>query len=206
MKILLTGFEPFGRVRSNPSERIVQTIARSNASPKHKASDTIVAEVLPVEFAAAEKKIRRLIRRERPDAVLCLGVAAARERICLERIALNMDDEASPDNAREVRTGRRIVRGAPLAYETTLPITRMLAALKKRGIRARISNHAGTYVCNHVFYAARHETEKIKKKIPCGLIHVPMAGKARNGPKKRGMALNEMVEATQCCIQVLKKS
>lgn len=205
MKILLTGFEPFGRVRSNPSERIVKKFARTVAALQCKPRDTIVAEVLPVEFAAAEKKIRRLIRRVRPDAVLCLGVAAARAEICLERIALNMDDEVSADNAREVRTGRRIVRSAPLAYESTLPITRMLAALKKRGIRARISNHAGTYVCNHVFFVARHETERMREKIPCGLIHVPVAGKARNSPKKREMALNEMVEATQCCIQSITK-
>ena len=137
--------------------------------------------------------------------VLCLGVAAAREQICLERFALNLDDELSPDNAKQVRNGRRIVRGAPLAYETTLPIMRMLAALKKRGIPARISNHAGTYVCNHVFFAARHEIEKTHKKIPCGLIHMPLPGVARNAPMKREMPLNEMVEATQCCVQVLKK-
>jgi pyroglutamyl-peptidase len=205
MKILLTGFEPFGRLRSNPSEQIVRRIA---ARP-HSSKDDLVAEILPTEFSAAEKKIRRLIGRHRPAAVLCVGVAASRETICLERIALNLDDDPFPDNAGAVRQGRAIAPGGPLAYASTLPLAKMRKVLERDGIPAKISNHAGTYVCNHVFYAARHEVERLGSSAPCGLIHVPAVRKRtknskQHGSKKPGTTLSVLVAAVERCIEVLK--
>ncbi len=211
MKILLTGFEPFGRLRTNPSEQIVRKIAARPRSAKNE----LVAEILPTEFGAAEKKIRRLIRVHRPAAVVCLGVAATRETICLERIALNIDDELSADNAGVVRQGRAIAARGPLAYTSTLPLGRMLRLLQRNGIPAKISNHAGTYVCNHVFYAARHEMERLGERAPCGLIHVPVVRKktkssreqrSEQRSKKPGMTLSEMVAAVEICIGLLARA
>lgn len=199
MRILLTGFEPFGTLRANPSELVVRTIA----SRAH--GDDLIAEILPTEFSAAERKIRKLIRSLRPDAVICLGVAASRERICLERIALNLDDEVLPDNAGRVRSGRWIVRDGPLAYQSTLPLKRLLQALEKEGIAAAISNHAGTYVCNHVFYVARHEIERLQNRAVCGLIHVPNIRKRGRRSKARGMKLDEMITTVECCLKLLRK-
>jgi pyroglutamyl-peptidase len=202
LKILLTGFEPFGTVRVNPSEQIVRKI--SAAAPS-RDKQHLFLEVLPAEYRLAEKKIRRLIRTIRPEAVVCLGVAAARDAICLERVALNLDDGEFADNAGQVRSGRMIVRGGPVAYWSTLPLGRMQKALKRRGIRATLSNHAGTYVCNHVFYAARHEIERTRNHARCGLIHVPGLRKRGKDSKPRGMALGRMVAAVECCLRVLRK-
>ena len=113
MKILLTGFEPFGSVRLNPSEQIVREIAERSRSG---GKDDLITEILPTEFVAAGKRIKRLIRSIRPAVVVCLGVAASRDKISLERVALNLNDEALPDNAGRVRLGRPIVRGGPLAF------------------------------------------------------------------------------------------
>ncbi|MBI2815408.1 MAG: hypothetical protein HYX72_00565 [Acidobacteria bacterium] len=196
MRILLTGFEPFGAAKTNPSELIVRRIASESARRGY----DLVAEVLPTEFRTAGKKIRNLIRLVKPDAVICLGVAATRDAICLERFALNVDDEASPDNAGHVRAGSAIVRDGPLAYQSTLPLKPLMKALQAEGVKAKISNHAGTYVCNHVFYVARHETERLG--IPCGFIHVP-AARGRTDGKGSKMTVHEMVAAVGCCLEVI---
>src|SRR5579885_1104178 len=154
MKLLLTAFEPFGKLRVNASEEVVKKIVHRNGR-SHACE--IIAQVLPTEYSASAGQIRRLIRKHRPDALLCLGVAAARDAICLERFALNVDEEKLPDNAGRIASGKPIRRGGPEAYRSTLPIDKMLRALQRRRIRARISNSAGTFVCNHAFYVARDE-------------------------------------------------
>ena len=201
MKILLTGFEPFGAVRVNPSAKIVEELA-ARASSAQRVN--LVTKILPTEFAAAGNQIRRLIRTIRPSAVVCLGVAAARKSICLERVALNLDDEPLPDNAGAVRQDRRIVRSGPVAYWSTLPLQEMCKALKERGISAVISNHAGAYVCNHVFYSARHEMERTGSRAPCGLIHVPALKTKGRVSGTAGMPLAKMVAAVECCLEVLR--
>ena len=202
MRILLTGFEPFGAVRANPSGEIVGRIA---ARARSRDEKDLFTAILPTEFSAAAKKIRRLIRTIRPAAIVCLGVAPSRKTISLERVALNLDDERLPDNAGLIRLGRPIARGGPAAYWSTLPLERMRQALDGRGIRANISNHAGTYVCNHVFYAARHEIERMKARSRCGLIHVPGVRKQGKNSKAAGMALSRMVAAVECCIEILRE-
>ena len=201
MKILLTGFGPFGAVRVNSSEQVVRRVAE-----RARGDDDLITAILPVEFAGAGKRIRRLIRSHQPDAVLCLGVAPLREQISLERVALNLDDESLADNAGRVRNGRRIVPRGPAAYWSTLPLERIRKALEKRGIPAKYSNHAGTYICNHVFYVARHEAERMSSRIPCGFLHLPPLRERRKGFRRRGMALRKMVEAVECCLRVLRKA
>jgi len=201
MKILLTGFEPFGPVRVNPSEQIVRRLAEE--ARKDGESD-VLAEVLPTEFAAAERRVRRLIRKHRPDAILCLGVAPKRRTISLERVALNLDDDSLPDNAGRRRNGRLIVSKGPAAYWSTLPLDRFHRRLSKRHIPVSYSNHAGTYICNHVFYVARHEVEQSGRIIPCGFIHVPPAGK-RSKKAAAGMTLETLIGAVKNCVEVLRQ-
>ncbi len=201
MKILVTGFEPFGKHAVNPSEQIVQKL-RKAAPSRHPLQ--LFTAVLPTQYAASGAQIRRLIRRIRPAAVLCLGLAATRDTISLERVALNLDDDVPPDTAGQVRRGRLILRNGPAAYWSTLPLERMRAALEKRGIPSNISNHAGTYVCNHIFYVARHEIETSGSRAWCGLIHVPPLQRRAEAGAPRGMPLRRMVEAVECCLEVLR--
>lgn len=202
MKILVTGFDAFGKVRVNPSEQIVRRLGeRARQDRKY----DLVAKVLPTEYAAATQEIRRLIRAARPDAILCLGVASRRKMISLERVALNLDDDPQPDNAGVVRRGRKIARAGPAAFWSTLPLDALKKTLEKRGVPVQLSNHAGTFLCNHVFYVARHEVARSRRKIPCGFLHVPgMQG--RGGKSKRGRSLRAMVQAVECCLKVLRKT
>jgi len=201
MKILVTGFRPFGKHGVNPSEQIVETL-RKEALARHYFQ--LYTAVLPTQYAASGAQIRRLIRRIRPAAVLCLGLAATRTTISLERVALNLDDDALPDTASRVRRGRRILRKGPAAYWSTLPLERMRASLEQRGIPASISNSAGAYVCNHVFYVARHEIETSGSGARCGFIHVPPLQRRAKAGAPAGMPLPRMVEAVRCCLEALR--
>ncbi|HWP83563.1 MAG TPA: hypothetical protein VNN17_00095 [Terriglobia bacterium] len=195
MKILLTGFNSFRGVRRNPSEQVVRILAARGGSF---AGVELVAAVLPTEYRAGSRKLRRLIRGNRPDAVVCLGVAPRRDAFSLERVALNLDDEATPDNAGVVRRARPIVRGGPDVYWSTLPLDRLLKQLRRRRIKAVISNHAGAFLCNHAFYLARHETAR--RGIPCGFLHLPGTGRRPSGNRPSAA---RMVRAVECCLTVL---
>ncbi|MBI1956809.1 MAG: hypothetical protein HYS38_10480 [Acidobacteria bacterium] len=200
MKILLTGFEPYRRLHVNPSEQVVRALAKQE---QLRGDADLVTEILPTEYVRAGKRIRQLIRRIRPGVVLCLGVAPARRAISLERVALNLDDDPLPDNAGQIRSGRPIVRGGPAAYWSTLPLERLRRVLEKHGIPVMVSNHAGTYLCNHVFYLARREMEPWGDRAPCGFIHLP--GPRPRREKTNAIPLHKMVEAIECCLQVLRK-
>jgi pyroglutamyl-peptidase len=211
LKILLTGFNRFKGVRVNPSEKVILELRERYRDLK---GVDLIAEVLPTEYGAGMRKLRGLIRKHRPQAILLLGVAPRREQISLERVALNIDDEATPDNAGVIRRGRKIVRGAADVYWSTLPLLRLQRALEGCGIPASISNHAGTFLCNHAFYVARHQTERSPKKLVCGFVHLPgMASrraktKSTTKSKSKGERAepNKMIQAIECCIEVLRRT
>jgi len=160
MKILLTGFEPFGALALNPSELVVRALADRPG--------IVASAVLPTVYGQAGDRLMALIERERPDLVLMTGVAAKRAEISLERVALNLEDADKPDNAGVRRGGSFIEPGAPLARATTLDLSPPLAALRARGMPAAISNHAGAFICNHVYYRA------LGTGIASLFVHLPM--------------------------------
>jgi pyroglutamyl-peptidase len=197
-KILVTGFNAFGRVRVNPSELLVAKLNQAVTLGRHRTRKyELVTALLPTEYSRATTRMKQLLRREKPDIVLCLGVAAGRKDICLERFALNLDDEALADNAGVVRRDRLIARNGPPLYRSTLPLAKLLKDLQRRGVRSRISNHAGTYLCNHVFYVVRHHTAA--RDTPAGFIHLPPLKTKGNA----GMGLAAMMRAVNYCLDAL---
>ena len=202
MKILVTGFEPFDGLAVNPSQAIVEALARTASTS---SGIELMTEILPTEFRAAGDRIVALIRELQPEAVVSLGLAASASAIRLERVALNLNDSARPDNGGDLATGRLIDPDGPIGYWSTLPLDDMLAALKGREIPAIISNHAGAYVCNHVFYTARRELEQLGRETPCGFIRVPLLSEQAVSPPAPGasLPLATMVEAVACCLGVL---
>jgi pyroglutamyl-peptidase len=175
----LTGFEPFGSHVTNPSQEIVAMLAARVPRTTGRRVE-LQTTILQTEYDRAARRLGSLIDELRPDAVVSLGVDSRAEGICLERIALNLDDKDLADNAGEVRLARPIVPGGPMVYLSTLPLDAMLEALRQADFPATISNHAGTYVCNHVFYTARHLLEQSRRQIPCGFIHVPVVDGAKS--------------------------
>ena len=201
MTTLLTGFNRFGDLEVNPTQLIVEHMAKR---PRAFMNVNLVAEVLPTEFIEAGDRISQLIRQHRPEMVVCLGLGAGLGEIHLERVALNLDDGGMPDNAGLSRTGQTIVPDGPLAYQSTLPLVQLREALRQRGIPAVISNHAGTYVCNHVFYLARHEVERLGIGSLCGFIHLPQISEntGAGALPMFGLTLDVMMEAVECCLNV----
>ena len=154
--LLVSGFEPFGVLRENPSQRVVEHLAIRGRVGAH----PLVTAVLPTEYERAARMLLALVDEHLPRAVVALGVAGDAHTLRLERWAKNLDDADAPDNAGERRIGRAILSGGPTRYASTLPVERMHARLAAAGWPVAISTHAGTYVCNHVFYALRHALEQ----------------------------------------------
>jgi pyroglutamyl-peptidase len=198
MVILVTGFEPFGGIPVNPSQAVVEALGKRAGERRAE----LVTEILPCEFRAAGSRIVTLIRELRPAAVVSLGLAASANAIRLERHALNLNDALRPDNAGDLASGRPIATDGPIGYWSTLPLDAMLRALKGRDIPSVISNHAGAYVCNHVFYTARHEIERLGSGTPSGFIHLPLMTEQDATPLPGGITLPlaTMVEAVECCL------
>ncbi len=167
-KLLLTGFEPFGKEKVNPSGLVVRQLNGNRISGVE-----IVGVELPVAFQKAGKLLRQSIQEARPAAVISTGVAAGRSQISLERVAINVMDAPTGDNEGEKPRDEPIFRDGPAAYFSTLPIRSVVRDLTRAGIPAVVSNTAGTHLCNYSMYAGLHYVASENLRIPCGFIHVP---------------------------------
>lgn len=165
--VLLTGFEPFGGEATNPSWEAVRTLQGVRI-----AGHRVESRCLPVTFRASLAALRKLVRELNPALVICVGQAGGRAQLSLERVAINVDDARIPDNSGQQPVDAPIIANGPTAYFTTLPVKAMLSTLREGGIPAEVSQTAGTYVCNHVFYGLMHALRN-SKKVRGGFIHIP---------------------------------
>lgn len=165
--ILLTGFEPFGSFTANPSALLARQLDGETAGAYR-----IRSTVLPVVFGEAGDRLIAAIEDLAPAWVICLGLAANRREISMERCAVNLDDADIPDNAGNLPVDQAIVGGGPPAYWSTLPVKAMVSALRELDIPASVSLSAGTYVCNHVFYRLMHHLAG-RPGIRGGFVHLP---------------------------------
>ena len=169
-KVLLTGFDAFGGEAINPSWLVAQAL-HGEILQGH----LVVAAQLPTEFAASCKRLSALLREHQPALVLCLGLAGGRACLSLERIAINIQDARIADNAGAQPIDLPVIKSGPAAYFSTLPIKAILQALTAAKIPAEVSQTAGTFVCNHVFYALMHVLKKQRGPVKArgGFLHVP---------------------------------
>lgn len=187
--LLLTGFDPFDGAKSNPSWDAASALDGCVIG-----GHRIAARRLPTEFEASLRALRAAIRETGPSLVVCTGLAGGRKELSLERVAINVDDARIADNIGAQPVDTRIAARGPAAYFTTLPIKAMLAALEKQGIPAHVSQTAGTFVCNHVFYGLMHALRRTPG-VRGGFIHVPRAGRG-------GMPLDQIVEGLRIALRV----
>ena len=191
-KVLLTGFEPFGKATLNPSGEIVKQIS----------GDNIVTAILPVAYAQSAEALLTLIEQHNPDVVISLGQAEGRTHVSPERIAINLDDARLADNEGVIRNDVPIVVGGPVAYESTLPIKEFVKAVNDAGVPAAISLSAGAFLCNHIFYVAQDHFKGTK--VRSGFVHVPlMDEQAGEFPGLPTMPLDQMVKAVRTMLEVL---
>lgn len=189
--ILLTGFEPFGESTTNPSWQAVE-----RAAARWRGPESLDIAELPVVFGECAEAMRTLLHRHRPDLVIAVGQAGGRAQITPERIAINVDDARIPDNAGAQPIDVPILADGPAAYFSTLPIKAVVEAMRQRGIPATVSNSAGTYACNHVFYAIMHELAHAFPATRGGFVHVPFTPEqvAKLGTAQPSLSLDLIAE------------
>jgi pyroglutamyl-peptidase len=165
--LLVTGFEPFGGERVNPSAEVARTLHGRTIDRA-----PVIGLILPCVFGASIGALRSAIDTHRPRLVLALGQAAGREGFTLERVAINLDDARIADNAGAQPIDVPVEPRGPAAHFTTLPIKSMVAALRDAGHTASVSYSAGTFVCNHVFYGLQHALKR-RRSVRSGFMHLP---------------------------------
>ena len=191
-KVLLTGFEPFGKATLNPSGEIVKQIS----------GDNIVTAILSVAYTQSAERLLALIAEHNPDVVICLGQAEGRTHISPERIAINLDDARLADNEGVIRNDVPIIAGGPVAYESTLPIKDIVKAINDAGVPAAVSLSAGAFLCNHVFYVAQDHFKGTK--VRSGFVHVPLMDEQTGEfPGLPTMPLDQMIKAVRTMLEVL---
>lgn len=178
--VLVTGFEPFGGHAANPSRELAERLGRAPGR---------AAAVLPVAYARADALLPELVATHRPRAWLVLGLCAEARGLRLERTARNLDQSDQADNEGEVRCGRTIAEGGPASYASTLPLAEWAGRLDREGVPVEWSDDAGGYLCNHVFYAARHALARSLPDAVCGLVHVPPGDAMDLGRQQRALEI-----------------
>ena len=191
-KVLLTGFEPFGKATLNPSGEIVKQIS----------GDNIVTAILPVAYAQSAERLLALIAEHNPDVVISLGQAEGRTQITPEKVAINLDDARLADNEGVMRNDVKILEDGPDAYFSTLPIKEIVEAIKDAGVPAAVSLTAGAFLCNHIFYVMQNKFAGTP--VRSGFVHVPlMDEQAGEFPGLPTMPLDQMVKAVRAMLEVL---
>ncbi|MFO0627626.1 MAG: pyroglutamyl-peptidase I [Polyangiales bacterium] len=193
--VLLTGFEPFDGETVNPS-----ALAVARLHGRVVAGARVHAVVLPCAFGAARRALRRALDRVDPAVTVCVGQAGGRAGITLERVAINVDDARIPDNRGAQPVDRAVQRGGPVGYWSTLPIKAAVRSLREAGYDASVSQTAGTFVCNHVFYALMHALAS-RPRARGGFVHVPyLPEQAARAGGKPSMALDDIAGALEVVV------
>ena len=195
MKIIVTGFDPFGGEKINPSIECVKAL------PEVEGVELIRLE-LPTVFKESAKRLNEVINEVKPDAVLSVGQAGGRPGITMERIAINVDDARIPDNISQQPIDEEIQVEGEAAYFSTLPIKRIVKAIREAGILAEVSNSAGTFVCNHIMYQALFAATKADKPFKAGFMHIPFI--PEQTADKPSLPLEESTKALQIAIETIR--
>lgn len=167
MKILVTGFDPFGQDTINPALEAVKQL------PNEILGASIIKLEIPTMFHKSANVVNLAIQQHQPDIVVHIGQAGGRFGITPERIAINLDDALIADNSSQQPIDQLIAENGPAAYFSQLPVKAMVANMQEVGIPATVSNSAGTFVCNHIMYQTLHYCQMNYPQIQSGFIHVP---------------------------------
>ncbi|MCG8453116.1 MAG: pyroglutamyl-peptidase I [Spirochaetales bacterium] len=195
MKVLITGFDPFGGESINPAYEAVKRL------PSQISGAEIVTLEVPTVFGKSIEAVTTKIDQIHPDVVICVGQAGGRFEVTPERVAINVDDARIPDNEGNQPLGQPVLEGAPDAYFSTLPVKAMVQKIRKRGIPSALSNTAGTFVCNHLMFGVLDYLHQ-QNYGRGGFIHIPfLMEQVVDKPGKPGMALETLTSALEAAIE-----
>lgn len=199
MKILVTGFDPFGGEPTNPAIESVKRIDENIEGAE------IIKLEIPTVFYKAADVVEAKIKEVKPDVILSVGQAGGRYGITVERVAINEDDARIEDNEGNQPIDVKIREDGAPAYFASLPIKAMVEEIKKENIPASVSNTAGTFVCNHIMYQDLYLAEKYGD-IKAGFIHVPfLTEQVVDKPNTASMSLDDIVKGLNAAIRAIVK-
>lgn len=198
MKILVTGFDPFGGENINPAYEVVKKLSENIGGAE------VIKLQIPTAFNKSLENTIEKIKEVNPDFVLNIGQAGGRFDITVERVAININDARIPDNLNQQPVDVKIDESGENAYFATIPIKSIVEMIKSKNIPASISNSAGTYVCNNVMYGVLNYIHKNNLNIQAGFIHIPFLFQQiidkKNSP---AMDLHTMVIAIETAIEAI---
>lgn len=190
--LLITGFEPFGGDAVNPSWEVARAL-----DGRRLAGRRVLARRLPCVFAQALPQLDAAIAELKPGCVLALGLAGSRAAVSVERVAINIVDARIPDNVGAQPIDEPVLAGAPAAWFSSLPIKAIVAGLREAGLPAEVSQSAGTFVCNQVFFGLMQRLQSMPGTRG-GFIHLPpLPEQAARHPTGRPLALAQQVQAIE---------
>ena len=190
-RLLITGFDPFGGETVNPSFEAVKRL------PDRIGAYVLEKLEIPTVYGTAAERVLERARECAPDVVLCIGQAGGREAITPEVIGINLREGSIADNSGVLHTGEPIFADAPDAYFSTLPVRKMVDAVRRAGLSARLSYSAGAFVCNDTLYTLLHHYHGTSVRV--GFIHVPFLPEQAKG-EKPSMPLDDIVKALEAAI------
>ncbi|MGA0052225.1 MAG: pyroglutamyl-peptidase I [Candidatus Nanopelagicaceae bacterium] len=193
-KVLISGFEPFGGSHLNSSQLVVEAISKESLSGLE-----LSAVILPVEFDKAARVLLSKVNDFNPEIIISFGQAEGRKAITPEKIAINLDSARIPDNAGELRVNKVIVETGADGYFSTLPIEKMVEAVKECGLESEISLSAGAFLCNHIFYHLQHQL--LEREVKSGFVHLPLVNEQiAQYPNQPSWALKDLVQGVRAAI------
>ncbi|MBO1221093.1 pyroglutamyl-peptidase I [Staphylococcus nepalensis] len=201
MKILVTGFDPFGGDTINPALEAV------NLLPDEIQGHTIEKLEIPTVFNKSKVTIKNKLKATHFDIVLAIGQAGGRFELTPERIGINIDDARIPDNEGNQPIDEMIQSSGDAAYFSNLPVKRMTEAIKTAGVPARLSNTAGTFVCNHILYQLGFLQATQFPNIKFGFIHVPfIPEQVTDKPEQPSMSIQTIAKGLKAALEAIIES
>lgn len=202
MKILVTGFDPFGGEKVNPAYEAVKLL------PNNIAGSEIIKVEIPTVFTKSSMVTEEAIKKYKPNVVLNIGQAGGRTGITVEKVAINLAEARIPDNDGEQPLDEKLREDGEAAYFATIPVKAMVQNIRKHGIQANISYTAGTYVCNSIMYNVLYMVSKAYTNIRAGFIHVPfsieqVSEKPEGTPS---MSIETIAKALEYAIEAIVKN
>lgn len=196
MKVLVTGFDPFGGETVNPAYEAVRNL------PEEIAGAKIITMEIPTVFKKSAGVVEQAIIQNMPDIVINVGQAGGRTAVSIEKVAINLAEASIPDNDGDMPIDEALIENGPTAYFATIPVKAMVHHVKEHGIPCSLSYTAGTYVCNSIMYHMLHLTATKYPNIKAGFIHVPYAPQqTTEKPQYASMSIEDITKALTYAIE-----
>jgi pyroglutamyl-peptidase len=193
-RVLISGFEPFGGSNLNSSQLVVEAISKESFSGLD-----LFTVILPVEFGKAADVLLSKVKEIDPEIIIAFGQAEGRKALTPEKIAINLDSARIPDNAGELRVNKVIIEKGADGYFSTLPIEKMVEAVKECGLESEVSLSAGAFLCNHIFYHLQHKL--LESGVKSGFVHLPLVNEQIvQYPNQPSWALKDLVQGVKAAI------